>query len=272
VKSNNYQCYCLTETKLDMSLSDSVFGLADFSIFRSDRTRRSGGVAIFVNKNVRCNPVSIVLDRNVPYDITTIDLFSVDGLKCRVLCVYRPPHCNLADSNHLFSVIGNLINRCETFVICGDFNFPGMGWNPPMSNGAISGSFLELVEEYGMTQCVLCPTHRDGNVLDLVLGSDELLVSDLTVDPPLFMDHFSVSFSLNFNIGGLTRYRTLKQYGKCDDLSAFLLHIDWNTIFNTCQNTVDFWREFKNVVLFGIDTQIPSKKVRTGGNGKLLFT
>ena len=264
VNSNDYVCFCLTETKLDTSISNSVFGLPKFDVFRNDRTRHGGGAAIFTATFLKCISVPIVLDRVVPYDIVAIDIIARGGSKSRLLCVYRPPSCNVEDTRHLLGVLSVLVSSCDSFIICGDFNFPGMGWDPPMSNSAISEDFLELIEGNGMTQFVLCPTHRDGNILDLVLGSDEYLVSDLTVDPPLFIDHFCVVFHVNFKVSPSKKWKYVKQYGNSQDMFAFLSHIDWDIVFDTLQTADDVWGEFKNVVLFAIDTQVPEKKIACG--------
>ena len=113
------------------------------------------------------------------------------GVKCRLICIYRP-------SSFLLST---LVRNTETFVVCGDLNFPGMRWDPPMSYDASSSEFLDFLLEHGITQFVTCPTHRAGNVLDLVMGSDEFLVNDLMVNAPLLADHFSVSFNVDFHTG-----------------------------------------------------------------------
>ena len=243
-------------------------GLAEFQVFRKDRTRNSGGVLILVSNNLKCSQVTMNQDPNVLYDILAIDIFAVNGSKCRVFCVYRPPSCCLRNTRLLMECISRYVNDVETFVICGDFNFPNMRWEPPISSDLVTSEFLDLLLEHGITQFVTCPTHSAGNILDLVLGSDEFLVSNLTVDAPLLADHFSVSFDLDFTVEQ-PKNQVVKQLSKCEDLSAFLMYIDWDIIFGTSQTIEDFWGEFKNVLLHGIDSQIPVKRV--SGHPKQFF-
>ena len=68
----------------------------------------------------------------------------------------------------------------------GDFNYPGIDWESleADSNGAI---FLDLLQNNFWCQHVSSPTRHD-NILDLVITSEESMVTDLQV-----MEHFSNS-------------------------------------------------------------------------------
>ena len=110
-----------------------------------------------------------------------------------------------------------------------------MTWDPPAPYDTASSDFLDFILEHGITQFVNYPTHRAGNILDLVMGSDEFFVNNLCVDAPLLVDHFSVIFSLKFFLTSNSGVRTIKQYDKSSDLSVFLDFLNWDTIFDSCQ-------------------------------------
>ena len=261
VKSHNFACYCLTETKLDAKVDDKVFGLRDYSIFRLDRSRNAGGVAIFLSNLINCRRVTINIDGVFSFDIVAVDIVQCTGSNFRVICLYRPPSCSFNDSLKLFDTISQLLRNVDDFLVCGDFNFPEMSWNPPIPHSAVSTVLVDLILQFSMTQFVLSATHRDGNILDLVMGSDEFLVSNLSVEAPIFADHFCVTFDVNIRISQRSHWISFTQYSKCQDLEVFLLNIDWDIIFAGTQSYTDVWREFCNLMEYGIKNFIPVKKV-----------
>ena len=43
---------CLNETKLDLSISDSLVNIDNYQIIPNDRDRHGGGVAVYVHENI----------------------------------------------------------------------------------------------------------------------------------------------------------------------------------------------------------------------------
>ena len=64
------------------------------------------------------------------------------------------------------------------FVIVGDMNFPDIKWRTG-SSGAKGRRFMETVEDKFLTQHVDDATHDSGNILDLIISSNEELVRDV---------------------------------------------------------------------------------------------
>ena len=46
---------CVSETWLSDSTPDVLVALKGYNVFRADRSRRGGGVAIYVKSNIKCN-------------------------------------------------------------------------------------------------------------------------------------------------------------------------------------------------------------------------
>ena len=65
-----------------------------------------------------------------------------------------------------------------TFVIFGDFNFPDIRWQSGCS-GNKGRKFLETIHNKFLTQHVKSATHNSGNILDLILLSEDNLVRDV---------------------------------------------------------------------------------------------
>ena len=93
-----------------------------------------------------------------------------------------------------FNLISDNLNYGPDYTVyfVGDFNFPTIDWTSYYSSSCIERRFLEMVIENDLIQLVCEPTHKDNNILDLVLSNvDNLSVS---VSKQLFSDHFPVYF------------------------------------------------------------------------------
>ena len=56
--SNDIHVLCTTETKLDETISQTLYTMQSFRTpFTKHRTRRGGGVAIFIRKNIACTRI-----------------------------------------------------------------------------------------------------------------------------------------------------------------------------------------------------------------------
>ena len=100
-----------------------------------------------------------------------------------------------------------------------------------------------------------------GNILDLVISSDEILINHLTVEARILADHMSILFVLNFRVQKKCNFVDRKQFSRCNDLIAFLSHINWYLIYEISTDVTAFWQELQLVMKYGIDTFIPVKRV-----------
>ena len=110
----------LNETKLDSDVADNELRLEGFhEIFRKDRDKNGGGVAIYVRSNIKCkiredfddDLESISVELDVPYVKPIL-----------VTTLYRPPDSRV----ELFSFIENMISKIDLegkeCILTGDFN------------------------------------------------------------------------------------------------------------------------------------------------------
>ena len=159
----------------------------------NDRNSRGGGVLVAVNDSI---PSSLV------YSPSNVEIVCVQiELTCPFhLCtVYVPPN---SDLSYLKSVIDfftvNILSSC---IIVGDFNLPNICWSSLTGSSAIGASFREFVFNWNLTQHLSVSTHIKGNILDLVLTSDNIQISDLSSNHPgsiINSDHILISFNLNY--------------------------------------------------------------------------
>ncbi len=116
----------------------------------------------------------------------TLTLFLPDYL-LYVMTVYRPPSYTHADNCALINYILDLCAGKE-FLLVGDFNLPSIAWNDNVVDLNISGTdalFLDLFNIIGLSQWVMEPTFiSSGNILDLVLTSEDDRILDIKTYPP----------------------------------------------------------------------------------------
>ncbi|XP_047123026.1 uncharacterized protein LOC124806303 [Hydra vulgaris] len=202
----------------------------NYSIYRKDRVRIGGGVAIYCRNDVKSAIVSITqTDKDI--DIICVDLI-FGSSKLRLITCYRPPSYSLDDYIYLESMISIISNLCESvpqFVIVGDFNLPKIDWVnyvSPIEKCHIL--FLTLVNNLGMYQYVLEPT-RENNILDLPETNSES-----------FYD-FKNTDIIAFN--------------------SYLSKISWDFDFSFVFTTEEYWNIFSNHLRKGIDRFVPIRTI-----------
>ncbi|KAF8367156.1 hypothetical protein PRIPAC_84985 [Pristionchus pacificus] len=226
-----YHLILLCETWLTCDDGDAFLlgSQGDYVAFRKDRITnaeisRGGGVAIL------CSPLLN------PFLIAS---FSSDGIEClvidihfpsqsnalssiRICLIYRSPSCSASSLTSLLSFIDPLISN--SFLICGDLNFPSIDWTRLTSPS--NNDFLSFVCDYRMTQFVDFKTRGD-NILDLVLCNTNI-VRNVTPSLP-FADHTSISFSLGVPSPPLGDFVPSRLYHLADweSISSLISSHDW---------------------------------------------
>ena len=116
-------------------------------------------------------------------------------LSCVVslVAVYIPPNASDEYFDDKTKALRDLTER-QHVIILGDFNLPDIHWIILVSDSSWS---KEVVYDHGLHQLVNVPTHRQGNILDLVFCIyPDLLVNVCVHDEtPVSTDHFTVTFA-----------------------------------------------------------------------------
>ena len=113
--------------------------------------------------------------------------------------VYRCPNIGQEEDVKLQKAIRE-VSKGEC-VIMGDFNHGHIQWESLESAGVDDHQFLLLTQDCFLTQHVLEPT-RGGNVLDLMLSSQNELVDNVKVHEPLgSSDHNQILFNIKVKTG-----------------------------------------------------------------------
>ena len=254
------------ETWLTDQLTDTFICPKGYTVFRKDRLRRGGGVAIFVRGDIHAERVSIVFDK-ADVDIACIDL-TFENQKIRVTVCYRPPYYTTDDIYYLDSLVTILSNLCMTAqqnIVLGDFNLPSINWSHYTApNEVCYDKFINFVNNVGLQQCVNTPTHEN-NVLDIILTDNAYLISDVNVECPIGnSDHHTVHFSVNIDNSHVPSddYVCYYDYKNADydHLNAYMSRINWDYEFSFVFTTEEYWNIFLAHFNTAIDLFVPLVK------------
>ena len=160
---------CLTETWLDDSVRACEVDLPNYRLFRRDRDRHGGGVAIYVLDTI---PVQGIRPHST-YKLLSVELSTKTGL-LHLAVVYRPPSHD-TDLSLMELALGSLcLSKRSKFVLTGDFN---VDISEQSSNSIVDLSSMML--GFGLHQQVSEPTRvtaSTATTLDLVFCNDPFLV------------------------------------------------------------------------------------------------
>ena len=121
--------------------------------------------------------------------------------------------------------------------------------------------FLDIVQDNFLCQHVTQAT-RGTNILDLVISSEEDLVSKLRIGPSIGgSDHSSIDFILNLELPGRAQINLGLDYRKADigAISKEIGEIDWNERFRK-MDANEMWMEFVMVMEQLRDEYVPRFK------------
>ena len=114
----------ITETKLDDHATHASLSIAGYQLFRQDRTRHGGGVAIYIANGLR--PVALIDEQQYASSngleavLVSISLLGKKD-KVTILGLYRPPNSKTAWFESFNDLILRLINL-GPMIILGDLN------------------------------------------------------------------------------------------------------------------------------------------------------
>ena len=121
-----YHIIAITETKLSEQQEDHLLSLGDYVVFRRDRNRNGGGVALFIHKSLtskllcssteewKCQPGT------PEYILCEIQDKCITPFFAAV--VYKPPHAPFLENTNFIDDLTVHIHNYSTKIIMGDLN------------------------------------------------------------------------------------------------------------------------------------------------------
>ena len=144
----------------------------------------------------------------------------------------------------------------------GDINLPGINWETQDSSSALETKFINTFNDIGFEQLITKPTHKLGNILDLLLTTCPHIINHLNIDPlPICGsgDHYTITFNISKNVS-LRKIKSRKLYNfkraNWKSLNSELRRINWKKVI--CYKDIHMaWRDFKFILNSTVNKHIP---------------
>lgn len=115
--SNLFDILAIQETKIDSTFPNSQFNVEGYKLFRRDRAKGGGGIAVFVRDNI-----SAIRKRHTS---TSVELLLFDMClgqrRFTLISAYKPPSIdNSTFTKEMLAVLDKAISLCENVICIGD--------------------------------------------------------------------------------------------------------------------------------------------------------
>ena len=171
-------------------------------------------------------------------EIISVVLTSSSGKKVCISTLYRVDTLGVENflevDRHLRSIA--LSKSVHSHILLGDFNLNKTKWPDGQSTCGIESRFINLFSNLGFDQLMNEPTHKYGNILDLLLCNRTDMVDNVSVLPRNTICnsvHFGIKFTLKFDCKRLRApKRKIYNLKKADfkSINAELLAVPWDDI------------------------------------------
>ena len=189
----------LNETWLNSCINDKEIIPGDtYKIFRKDRSclshpldpqnsnkfkRNGGGVLIAFKNSLNLCPKEI--KTTCKAEILSIELTLPNKKKISISTHYRVGTLGVTRINKVKQHLHNIFRfkKYKNNFIVGDINLESVNWHTNSSNNNLQSSYVSLFADIGVSQLIFEPTHRSGNILDILLSNTPDLVDNIAVHP-----------------------------------------------------------------------------------------
>ena len=263
----------VTETWCHSGIDNSFLNIPGYTIdneLRQDRQDTTNGCGGGILVYSRANLVIYPDDKNDNY-FNQYSNFTVrlteNSIPLNIIAVYRSPNSSETNNQELNKLLSNIKNNT---VLIGDFNFPKIDWDNKTSDNS-SKEFLDKVNEKLLDQMVYFPTHKAGNILDLVLTNNPNIV--LSVEDAGLIgksDHNMILVELNCTPMKKVNLQEIPNWQKADykGINNSLKRFNWENDFLNC-NTEEAWGLLKTRLEDTVMLHVP--KIRRRVNNKPIW-
>ena len=246
----------LSETWLN-NQKDAELEVDGFTLFKCNSSRKkksrgrfTGGVCFYIREDIAAS--CEVLYSHTSSSVQLLCVYSSTE-NLAMIVTYRQPDDKTngnpsAAKDFLIPLKGvklalSTLDPTPNIIFGGDFNLPKATWPDGLPKPGCSveersmlNDLNQFCNEMFMSQYVNQPTHKDGNILDLVFTNNETLIHDYSVIPVLqSTSHHSivmVSTSLNAQYLPYDDDDQPEPRSKFNALNFFADEIEWNELKN----------------------------------------
>ena len=179
----------LSETWLDTSVVDAELTIKGYSLYRKDRNRHGGGVAVYLKSSLTTQPIGDLIKPTPESSLESLWIaVSSPTLPSSIaLCVcYRPPSSAPATVDDLFVEIDQAMSHYKRVIICGDVNVN------LLCDGNLSQKFKCHIQMLGLHQIISTPTRitpTSVSLLDVMIVDNPASVVDSGTLDVALSDH-----------------------------------------------------------------------------------
>ena len=264
----------LSETWLKpFHFTSAIVCNSTYTMFRSDRLgKKGGGVAVLLKTELASNIVLLNVRVNEGFDILAFDYCSSSHTSTRYICTYLPPDSTKEPSKvqeliHTITTLSPKQSATHPMYILGDFNLSGMNWNSTSfdTSNICYSLFQDFLDEHCLTQMILKPTHKKGNILDLFITSQPQTVIDLDIREPFVesCDHNMIEITLTssrYKLNPKTRKRNFHR-ANFTEINNFLQSYQWKNFFKSTTDINQAYAELTKVIELSIHKFVSYNKV-----------
>ena len=115
-----FDLFALNETRLDSSISDGLVNISGYDIIRKDRSRRGGGVCVYLRSSINYKTRNDLVPDGL--EAVCLEICKPNSRNFFVASVYRPPDASSAFFDVFEKMIGLIDDENKELHILGDLN------------------------------------------------------------------------------------------------------------------------------------------------------
>ena len=253
----------INETRLDSTINDETIALCGYKLFRQDRNRFGGGVALYV-----LNSISTNLRTDLTADgleTVAVEILKPNSKPFIILACYRPPNAEDVVLAELDKIVAVVDAEDKELILMGDLNCNMMAENSDQSTSQLKST----CEIYQLQQLINSPTRiteSTSTLIDLILTNMPSRIVTTGVIHIGISDHSLVYAVRKFSIPKRykPKYITTRQFKnfKADKFREELKNISWDTSLTNNRNPNDMWIKWKETFLTIANKHAPIKTRR----------
>ena len=105
---------CINESRLDETITNDAVGIAGYSLFRNDRYRLGGGVAVYVRNVLNVNERSSLVPLSL--EAICVEVFKPKTKPILLTAIYRPPDSKIEYTDTLENYLSQLDRECSELI------------------------------------------------------------------------------------------------------------------------------------------------------------
>ena len=276
VQINDIKICALTETKLDNTISSTLYKLHNFhDPFTRHWNRNGGGVALYTHSSL---PIKRLHELELDDEEWIWAKIKTQKLNLLVCCVYLPPNLSSHRVQLFIDRFSESISLAQThspdaILLLGVFNTGNVYLDQDIYNHSgitpFDHKLKNTAQILDLSQLIKHPpriTDNISNLRDLIFTSNtDIIIDSGTLSAFSTLDHLPIFASVlgepppcNTNV----THQTIWDYSRLDSqlLTRLLLNTDWDQILDNDVHTAT--DQFVSAILLAVEASIPKKKVR----------